>query len=127
MTDEELAKVRRYADQKLVQEPRFDTWIEMAEDQLSRSYFGTSYCLAVALLVSHMGVLETTKEDASHVGSVSSISEGGISISYSASGAGTDDDLLQTTWGRQFLNLRNSKRIGPNITGRNFGFFGGFC
>lgn len=119
MSPEDLEKVRRYIDPKIGADERSGIWIEMADAQISREYFGSSYHLAVALFASHIGSL-LSRDDGSEVGSLTSKSEGGISISYSPAGGGTDDDLLATNFGRQFLNLRNSLRF--NLLTGSFAF-----
>lgn len=120
MTTEELDKVKRFMDKAVAESDRCDVFIEMAELQVSRDYFGNAYCLAVAYLASHIGSV-SMRDDGGAVGTVSSISEGGISISYSASGSSTDDDLTQTTFGRAFIKLRDNMRPVPGITG-SFGW-----
>ncbi|MCF0223834.1 MAG: DUF4054 domain-containing protein [Fibrobacter sp.] len=122
MTPEEVEKTKRFMDKSVVASDRCDVFIEMAEMQVSRDYFGKCYCLAVSYLASHIGSL-CMRDDAGAVGSVNSISEGGISIGYNASGSSTDDDLTQTTYGRFYIKLRDNMRPAPFITG-SFGFMG---
>lgn len=122
-TEEELAKAKRFMTAEIADNERVDIWLEMAQLRADRAYFGSSYPLALYYLASHIGTLET-RGGGDEVGSVSSKSEGGLSISYSAGGGGTNDDLLQTTYGRMYLDLLNSKRPLPGLTGR-FGF--GWC
>lgn len=120
----DIEKAKRFMTAELSGNARVDVWLEMAELRADRAYFGDSYPLALCYLASHIGTLET-RGGGDEVGSVSSKSEGGLSVSYSAGGGGTDDDLLQTTYGRMYLNLLNSKRPLPGITG-SFGMCGGF-
>lgn len=101
---------------------RAEIWLEMAELQVSADYFGASYPLALAYFAAHIGTLEI-RGNADEVGSLTSKSEGAISVSYSPAGSGTDDDLLQTTYGRMYLNLRHNCRPVPGITG-SFGYGG---
>ncbi len=124
-TEEDLAKARRFMVSTISSDARSDVWLEMAALRIDRSYFGDSYPLALCYLASHIGTLET-RGNGDEVGSLTSKSEGGISVSYSPAGSGTDDDLLQTVYGRYYLNLLHSKRPLPGISGA-FGFqAGGF-
>ena len=125
-TAEDMAKAKRFMTADLSSNARVDVWLEMAALKADKTYFGSAYPLALCYLASHMGTLET-RGDGDEVGSVSSKSEGGLSVSYSAAGGGTNDDLLQTTYGRMYLDLLNAKRPLPGLTG-SFGFSacGGF-
>lgn len=111
----ELTQAKRYMQDALAKSERADIWLEMAEHRVGREYFGSSFTLALAYMAQHIGVLEDRNGD--EVGSISSISEGGISISYSAAGGGTNDDLLATNFGRAYLDLRASKRPALIVSG----------
>lgn len=121
-TEEDIEKAKRFMTAELSGDARVDVWLEMAELRVDKAYFGKQYPLALSYIASHIGTLET-RGGGDEVGSVSSKSEGGLSVSYSAAGSGTDDDLTQTTYGRMYLNLLHSKRPVPMITG-SFGFWG---
>ena len=121
-TAEDIVKAKRFMTAELSGDARVDVWLEMAELRVDKAYFGKQYPLALSYIASHIGTLET-RGGGDEVGSVSSKSEGGLSVSYSAAGSGTDDDLTQTTYGRMYLNLLHSKRPVPMITG-SFGFRG---
>ena len=125
-TAEDIVKAKRFMTAELSGNARVAVWLEMAQLRADRAFFGDSYPLALCYLASHIGTLET-RGAGDEVGSVSSKSEGGLSVSYSASGGGTNDDLLQTTYGRMYLDLLNSKKPVPGITGSfGFGLCGGF-
>ena len=125
-TEEDIDKAKRFMTAELSGDARVDVWLEMAELRVDKAYFGKQYPLALSYIASHIGTLET-RGGGDEVGSVSSKSEGGLSVSYSAAGGGTDDDLLQTTYGRMYLNLLHAKRPLPMITGSfGFGMCGGF-
>lgn len=125
-TEEDIEKAKRFMTAELSGDARVDVWLEMAELRVDKAYFGKQYPLALSYIASHIGTLET-RGGGDEVGSISSKSEGGLSVSYSAAGGGTDDDLLQTTYGRMYLNLLHAKRPVPMITGSfGFGTFGGF-
>lgn len=122
-TEQDILKAKRFMTAELSSNDRVDVWLEMAQLRVDKAYFGDAYPLALCYLASHVGTLET-RGGGDEVGSVSSKSEGGLSVSYSAAGGGTNDDLLQTTYGRSYLDLLNSKRPLPGLTGA-FGF--GMC
>lgn len=125
-TEEDIEKAKRFMTAELSGDARVDVWLEMAELRVDKAYFGKQYPLALSYIASHIGTLET-RGGGDEVGSISSKSEGGLSVSYSAAGGGTDDDLLQTTYGRMYLNLLHAKRPVPMITGSfGFGTCGGF-
>lgn len=119
-TEEDIEKAKRFMTAELSGDARVDVWLEMAELRVDKAYFGKQYPLALSYIASHIGTLET-RGGGDEVGSISSKSEGGLSVSYSAAGGGTDDDLMQTTYGRMYLNLLHAKRPVPMITG-SFGF-----
>lgn len=121
-TAEDIQKAKRFMTAELSGNARVDVWIDMAQLRVDKAYFGDAYPLALCYLASHVGTLET-RGGGDEVGSISSKSEGGLSVSYSAAGGGTNDDLLQTTYGRAYLDLRNAKRPLPGLTGA-FGFGG---
>lgn len=125
-TEEDIEKAKRFMTAELSGNDRVDVWLEIAELRVDKAYFGKQYPLALSYVASHVGTLET-RGGGDEVGSISSKSEGGLSVSYSAAGGSTDDDLTQTTYGRMYLNLLHAKRPVPMITG-SFGFgacFGG--
>ena len=116
MTEQDKEKAKTFMEATLSSNARVDVWIEMASLQVDSGYFGNAYPLALCYFASHIGTLET-RGNGDEVGSLTSKSEGAISVSYSPAGGGTDDDLLQTTWGRMYLNLRQNCRPVPSLTG----------
>ena len=123
-TAEDIIKAKRFMTAELSSNARVDVWIEMAALRADKAYFGNSYPLALCYLASHIGTLET-RGNGDDVGSVSSKSEGGLSVSYSAAGGGEENDLSQTIYGRYYLDLLKAKRPLPGITGI-VGLCGGF-
>lgn len=123
LTEEEVAKAKRYMPTELSTNSRVDVWLEIAELQADRNFFGEQYCYAISLLASHTGTLET-RGGGDEVGSLSSKSEGSISISYSAGGSGNiNGDLAQTIYGQKYNSLCESLRPAPMLT-CGFGFMG---
>lgn len=122
LTEDEKAKAKRYMPTELSTNSRVDVWLEIAELQADRSFFGDSYCYAISLLASHTGTLET-RGGGDEVGSLSSKSEGSISVSYSAGGSGNiNGDLAQTIYGQKYQALCDSMKPGPLLTGVFMGF-----
>ena len=115
-TAADIEKAKRFMTAELSSSERVDVWLEMAQLRADRAYFGDAYPLALCYLASHVGTLET-RGGGDEVGSVSSKSEGGLSVSYSAAGGGDNDDLLQTTYGRAYLDLLKARRPLPGVTG----------
>lgn len=78
----------------------YDTLIEALKCYVCESVFGKCYVLAFAYMLAH--VLYLAQSGAS-IGGVSSLHEGGLSISF-AVGKGS---LQDTVWGRQYLMFLN--------------------
>lgn len=114
-TEDELAKAKRFMPRELSSMDRAEVWLEMASLRVGAAYFGSSYSLALSLMASHIGSLEE-RGDGGATGSVSSKSEGNISVGYSG-GGDVDGDLGQTTYGRQYLALLAERRVSPGISG----------
>ena len=95
-----------------------EKWIEFVRSMVSRKQFGKLYEQALAYLVCHKmkmsGLGENPLGDMGNIGvgfSVSSVSEGGSSISFGAnqsSNINNDAELGLTSYGTQFLSLRRS-------------------
>lgn len=92
-------------------------WMELAEPLLNKKRFGSLYPQALALLAAHKmklaGLGENPLEDVplTGAGGVASYSEGGVSVSYSASqqtNVAQDAEYGLTAYGAQFLTLRRS-------------------
>lgn len=115
LSQEVITQAKRYMQDSLMNHARVDVWLEMASLRVSKEYFGSAYPLALSYMAQHIGVLDQRNGD--EVGSITSMSEGGISVSYSPAGGGTNDDLLATNFGRAYLDLRSSKRPGFLVTG----------
>lgn len=124
-TEEDISKAKRFMTADLSSNTRVDVWLEMAQLRADKAYFGDAYPLALCYLASHVGTLET-RGNGDEVGSVSSKSEGGLSVSYSAAGGDESGDLAQTTYGRMYLDLLKARRPLPGITG-SFQGFGARC
>jgi hypothetical protein len=93
--------------------PSCDVFIEMAETELDRCFFGTLWARAVALKASHMFVL--SQRSLGESGSVSSKSEGHLSLSFS-SNVGSDD-LDQTSYGKELQSLIAKSGASVSVVG----------
>lgn len=104
-------------------------WIEVVEPMVSKKQFGKLYQQAVAYLVCHkmklIGLGESPMTDASIAAigfGVSSVSEGGSSLSLGASQSSnlaTDAELTLTAYGLQYLSLRRMVIIPIRISGED--------
>ena len=118
---------------KDVTDDEIEQWIEFCEPFVSKKQFGKFYEHALALLVCHKmkmaGLGENTLGDLGKIGnsfSASSVSDGGSSISFAASGAGNltaDAEYGLTIYGSQFLQLRRMCVVPIHISGEG-GFRG---
>jgi len=110
-----------------VEEERIVQWIEVVRPMVSKKQFGKLYEQALALLVCHRLKLAGHGEDplgelgrAGIGGTVSSVSEGGSSISFGTSQSGNlaaDAELGLTAYGIQFLSLRRMVIIPIRCSG----------
>lgn len=90
-----------------------EDWIELQAPVISKKKFGADYDLAVALLVCHAlkmaGNGDTSLGTIAGTGRLASVSEGGESISFATTTAGTsgDAEYQLTSYGLQFIAIRN--------------------
>ena len=99
-----------------IEDDILEQWIEIVRPMVSRKQFGNLYEQALALLVCHKlkmaGLGENPLGEMGSIGTgfaVSSVSEGGSSISFGAnqsSNLAVDAELGLTGYGVQFLQLR---------------------
>ena len=88
-------------------------WIGLQAPVISQKKFGADYNLAVALLVCHAmkmaGNGDSSLGTIANTGRLASVSEGGVSISFATSTAGTTGDAAYqlTSYGLQFIEIRN--------------------
>ena len=105
----------------------YEKWIELCRPMVSRKVFGEVYEMALALYVCHKmkmnGLGETTMGGIGSIANgfaVSSISDGGTSISFASAGGNnltTDAEFALTVYGTQFLQLRKTHVVPIVITG----------
>jgi hypothetical protein len=100
---------------------RIDRFIGYAELQVSPDAFGTKHDLAVAYLTSHMLSLANRNDDEGTNGTPGTITqkkEGDLSLSFgtpSDIAHGTDGTLLLTSYGIEYLRLRDMCVISPGV------------
>lgn len=88
-------------------------WTDLQAPVVSKKKFGADYNLAVALLVCHAmkmaGNGDSSLGTIANTGRLASVSEGGVSISFATSTAGTtgDAEYQLTSYGLQFISIRN--------------------
>lgn len=93
---------------------RLESFIEMAALRLSPRIFGRLYPQAVAYLAAHLLSVSGRAREAGRTaaGPLASITTGGQSISFAQSGALAslgDEALKSTSYGLEFLAIRNSR------------------
>lgn len=101
---------------------RLDDHIALAETILDETFFKSKYQYAISLQVLHWYALNArgggSSENASGIGGpVTNLKEGDLSISYGFSSAGdrtsVEDDLSQTTYGKELLALKRACAFTP--------------
>lgn len=107
-------------------EDTLNMWLELTKPYVSKKRFAEMYDQALAYLTAHKMKMSGLG-DTSLYGNiadtmrVSSVSEGGISVSYNnpsaASSQDTDAELMLTSYGMQFLHIRRMKVI-PILSSR---------
>ena len=96
-------------------------YLEMASAEISSAYFGAQYDMALAYLTAHkMCVMLDPSRAGGTPGSIQSKSEGQLSASFGTNGIGGMNALAQTTYGLEFMRIRNTRSLsGIAVTGGN--------
>ncbi len=103
------ATMKEFSD---VPEPDIKVYIELSAPLVSKKRFGNLYEQAVAYLAAHRMKMDGRGATVGGFGSmgnmvgISSISEGEVSVSFTASSS--DSELGLSVYGMQFLQLRRS-------------------
>lgn len=96
---------------------RLDTFIGLAECQVSQDVFDCDYELAVAYLSAHMLALSNRNSNGSNglAGNITGKKEGDLSINYALPSAlnTADGTLTTTSYGIEFIRLRGIHVICP--------------
>ena len=106
----------------LAKSESLSSFVRMAEENTSRTFFGKQYSYAVAYRACH---LYTVTEGAGGnaalgLGQIASMSEGGLSVSFAtgSSDSGADEGLGSTKYGKMLLALIKSRpKMGVNTAG----------
>lgn len=85
-----------------------NTFIELAEEQTSSTFFDKNRSMAVALRASHIWTLLNSNRTNGEAGAIQSKTEGKLNIAFAVS-SNSDDDLSQTHYGLQLKSLMKSK------------------
>ena len=102
---------------------RIDRFIQMAADDMDAVAYataeetaevaeGTWFNRANALLAAHMLTMRKRKGD--QPGAITSKRVGDVSVSYAAPSA-SDDDMVSTPYGKQYLDVRSNVFTGLSI------------
>jgi len=110
MTPEEILSVIAVS---LYASPAMPTYVALARQRLSATFFGANYTLAVALLSAHMYTLNSRREGESGV--VTYQAEGRLFKSYGGVGVIRDDYDL-TNYGIQLKDLTRNCGVGATTT-----------
>lgn len=111
--------------------PQYDTvvnrdeFITLATMQVNTCWFDVKSDYAIALMTAHLISIFTIafRKDGTG-GAITSKREGDLAISFST-GKGNDDDLDQTTYGKQFQRLMKGGNVFLGVTGGNDNGCGG--
>ena len=98
----------------LQSDARVQYYMDLAIAQVGKNAFGDCYAQAVYLVTAHNITMMDPSRSVS--GTKASEKVGDLAISYdTSSGKGMDAMFNQTQYGKQFLQLRNSKVVFPMI------------
>lgn len=101
-------------------------WIPLCKSYVAKSKFADDYYQALSLIVCHRmkmaGYGDTSLGSLAETARLSGISEGGVSVSFAATpstaGSGDPDaEFRMTTYGLQYLTLRNHYRASIVVSG----------
>lgn len=108
-----------------VDSARIDVFLDNAKLRVSEKVFNTTYGLAVFFLAAHMlssSINNTASGGAGtgNKGGVSSEKVGDLAISYGSSssaggGSGSSAQLTETSYGREYIQLRKEKTMSLTI------------
>lgn len=95
----------------LADSPSLSSFIQMAQESLSNSFFGNRLNYAIAYKACHLYSMYNSDDELGKIkdlgnGSIQSYSEGGISVSFGSSFS--NKELEQTKYGKMLLGLMKS-------------------
>ena len=117
LTPEERTELLSYLEDAVANSPRLEALIKGAELRVGRQYFGKAYVYALSLMVMHKATLLDMAKDGV-AGPVTSKREGDLSVGYSSGGSsGENNDLANTVFGQEYLELLEQYSPRPGVTG----------
>lgn len=119
LSPEERTELVSYLEEKVAQSPRLNALIKGAELRVGRSYFGTAYVYALSLMVMHKAAMEEMANEGV-AGPVTSKREGDLSVGYGMGGSSGNNDLSNSVFGQEYLELLEQYSPRPGVTGGLF-------
>lgn len=116
LTPEERTKLVSYLDTKVAESTLLDALIRGAELRVGRCYFGKAYVYALSLMVMHKAAMLEMASDGV-AGPVTSKREGDLSIGFGTGGSSGNNDLSNTVFGQEYLELLEQYSPRPGVTG----------
>ncbi|MBQ1948733.1 MAG: DUF4054 domain-containing protein [Treponema sp.] len=96
---------------ELADSPSLSQYLQIAQESLSRGFFGKLYNQAVAYKACHLFTVTKKSElndmTALSGGSLSHLQEGGITLGFNS--VGGDKELAETKFGRMLIDLMKSR------------------
>ena len=116
LTPEERTELISYLDENVAASTKLEALIKGAELRVGRNYFGKAYVYALSLMVMHKATLLDMAKDGV-AGPVTSKREGDLSVGYGAGGSSGNNDLSNTVFGQEYLELLEQYSPRPGVTG----------
>jgi hypothetical protein len=116
LTPEERTELVSYLEENVAQSQRLDALIRGAELRVGRCYFGKAYVYALSLMVMHKAAMLEMASDGV-AGPVTSKREGDLSIGFGTGGSSGNNDLSNTVFGQEYLELLEQYSPRPGVTG----------
>lgn len=116
LTPEERTELVSYLEENVAQSPRLDALIRGAELRVGRCYFGKAYVYALSLMVMHKAAM-LEMASGGVAGPVTSKREGDLSIGFGTGGSSGNNDLSNTVFGQEYLELLEQYSPRPGVTG----------
>lgn len=116
LTPEERTELVSYLDTKVAESTRLDALIRGAELRVGRCYFGKAYVYALSLMVMHKAAM-LEMASGGVAGPVTSKREGDLSIGFGTGGSSGNNDLSNTVFGQEYLELLEQYSPRPGVTG----------
>lgn len=116
LTPEERTELVSYLDTKVAESTRLDALIRGAELRVVRCYFGKAYVYALSLMVMHKAAM-LEMASGGVAGPVTSKREGDLSIGFGTGGSSGNNDLSNTVFGQEYLELLEQYSPRPGVTG----------